>query len=71
MMGQMMSLCQDQRLHSWQPGNSIFDDTKRLRPAHSVVLQVLEPAAMAVSPGPSLRVVAVGRGTQVLHVTEY
>ena len=68
--GHMLSLGQDQKLHSWQPCNNTFDDTNRLRVAHSAVLQVLEPAAMAVSPRPSLRLVAVGRGTQVLHVTQ-
>ena len=68
--GHMLSLGQDQRLHSWQPSNSTFGDINWLRPAHTAVLQVLEPAAMAVSQRPSLRLVAVGRGTQVLHVTE-
>ena len=68
--GHMLSLGQDQRLHSWQPCSYTFEDTDRLRPAHSAVLQVLEPAAMAVSPRAPLRLVAVGRGTQVLHVTE-
>ena len=68
--GHMLSLGQDQRLHSWQPCNGTLEGTDRLRPAHSAVLQVLEPAAMAVSLTPSLGLVAVGRGTQVLHVTE-